>query len=539
MIFGDNLLVLKALERECASQVKCIYIDPPYNTGSAFEHYGDDLEHSIWLSSMRDRLEILRQLLRPDGVIFVSIDDNEYAYLTILMDEVFGRQNRCGQFIWEKKKKPSFLNANMGVVTEYVLAYSRDRRLSPAFIGGKTTEGKKYPINNAGNSIKKIEFQAGVVKFACADQVFKPQDMSSGNIVTRLLDPVRVVNGVNIQAFRLEGEWRYSQAKLDEIVEAGEEIRISKAPFRPNHIKPGGEDKKLKNLLSMSHYRMSTYEDATQESRALFGSSMAFDYPKPEKLIHTLLAAVTEPGDLVLDSFAGSGTTGAVAQKMGLRWIMVELGSHCHTHIIPRIKKVVDGEDPGGVTAETGWQGGGGFRYYRLVPPLLQKDEYGDWIINKDYNAAMLAEALCKIEGFKYDPSPEVYWQQGRSTDTDYIFVTTQTMTADTLQKVSDEVGPDRSLLVMCNAFCNKREWPNLTVKQIPKAVLSKCAWGQDNYSLEIKELPVVEDEPETVDGGPQVEPKAGGAAKNLRRKAAAVSAGNLFNGDETEGEGE
>jgi adenine-specific DNA-methyltransferase len=367
LIFGDNLLALNALQVEFGRKIQCIYIDPPYNTGSAFEHYDDGIEHAAWLSLMRDRLELLRNLLRDEGVLFVSIDDSESAYLTVLLDEIFGRANSCGHFVWEKKKKPSFLNANMGIVTEYILAYAKRRAVAPAFIGGLTTAGKKYPINNAGNGIKILCFPAGKVQFRCPDQVFPPQEMSEGNIVTRLLDRLEVVGGWNRSEFRLEGEWRYSQAKLDEVIAAGQRIVISKPPFRPNHIKPGGEPKKLKNLLSIAHYGMSTYEDATEESRALFGHR-AFDYPKPEKLIATLLDAVTEPGDWVLDSFAGSGTTGAVAHKMGRHWIMVELGEHCHTHIMPRLQKVIDGSDPGGVTKAAGWKGGGGFRYFSLAP---------------------------------------------------------------------------------------------------------------------------------------------------------------------------
>jgi adenine-specific DNA-methyltransferase len=493
LIFGDNLLALKALEWEFAGKIKCIYIDPPYNTGSAFSHYDDGVEHSLWLTLMRDRLELLRLLLAPDGILFCSIDDSEVAYLTVLLDEIFGRRNGCGQFVWEKKKKPSFLNANMGVVTEYVLAYAKDRSLSPAFIGGVTTAGKKYPLNNAGNGVRVLKFPADAVQFKCPDQVFKPQDMSEGNIITKLLDRLEVRNGRNVGAFRLEGEWRYSQAKLDEILGAGETIIISKAPFRPNHIKDGGEPKKLKNLLSIAHYEMSTYEDATAESIALFGDTQAFDYPKPEKLIHSLVASVTQPGDWVLDSFAGSGTTGAVAHKMGRRWIMVELGEHCHTHIIPRLKKVIEGKDPGGVTEAVGWKGGGGFRYYRLAPSLLQKDQFGNWVINRKYNAAMLAEAICKLEGFAYAPSDTVYWQHGRSTEKDFIYVTTQTLTREQVQKLSDEVGEGRSLLVMCGAFRVKNldAFPNLTVKKIPKAVLSRCEWGKDDYSLEIKNLPI------------------------------------------------
>lgn len=369
LIFGDNLLALKALEQEFAGKVKCVLIDPPYNTGSAFEHYDDGLEHSIWLGMMRDRLEILKRLLAKEGVIFVHIDDNEQAYLKVLMDEVFGRRNFCGQFIWEKKKKPSFLNANMGIVTEYILSYAADRTQSPPFIGGLTTEGKKYPLNNAGNGVQILRFPSGAVRFRCPDGLYEPQDMSEGAIITRLLDRLVVKDGRNQNEFRLEGEWRYSQRKLDEIVAAGESIVISKIPFRPNHIKAGGEEKKIKNLLSIAHYQIATYEDSNAESEALFGAN-AFDYPKPEKLLSLLISAVTDPGDIVLDSFAGSGTTGAVAHKMGRRWIMVELGEHCHTHIIPRLKRVIDGEDAGGVTAAVGWKGGGGFRYYRVAPSL-------------------------------------------------------------------------------------------------------------------------------------------------------------------------
>ncbi len=491
LIHGDNLLGLKALEQEFFGKIKCVYIDPPYNTGSAFEHYDDGLEHSLWLGLMRDRLELLKNLLRDDGVLFVQIDDNEQAYLKVLLDEIFGRRNFCGQFIWEKKKKPSFLNSNMGVVTEYILAYSPNRLRSPPFIGGVTTEGKKYPLNNAGNSVQTLRFSPCSVRFYCPDGVYQPQDMSEGNIITRLLDSLIVENGTNRNAFRLEGEWRYSQRKLDEIILAEEPLIISKVPFRPNHVKAGGEDKKLKNLLSIAHYQMATYEDSNAESRELFGIGNTFDYPKPEKLLHTLIEAVTEPGDWVLDSFAGSGTTGAVAHKMGRRWIMVELGEHCDTHILPRLRRVVDGTDAGGVTAATGWKGGGGFRYYHLAPSLLEQDRWGNWIINKTYNAAMLAEALCKLEGFYYAPSDSIYWQQGRSTETDYLYVTTQTLTEAQLEQIHEDVGPERTLLVMCLAFRGPADrYDNLTIKKIPKEILTSCEWGHDDYSLKVENLP-------------------------------------------------
>lgn len=495
LIRGDNLLALKALQSTHAGQAKCVYIDPPYNTGSAFTHYDDGLEHSHWLGLMRDRLELLKTLLRPDGILFVHIDDTEQAYLKVLLDEIFGRKNFCGQFVWEKKKKPSFLNANMGVVTEYILAYSPDRRMSPPFVGGKTTEGKKYPLNNAGNSPSVLTFPAGSVQFRCLDQLFEPQDMSERNIKTRLLDRLTVSDGRNVDEFRLWGEWRYSQKKLDQIISSGETIVISKAPFRPNHIKAGGEDKKLKNLLSIAHYGMPTYEDSNAESIALFGEA-AFDYPKPEKLISVLIDAVTQEGDLVVDSFAGSGTTGAVAHKMRRRWIMVELGDHCETHIVPRLRKVIDGTDNGGISSEAGWSGGGGFRYYRLAPSLLEKDPFGNWVISKSYNAEMLSEAMCKHFGFTYAPSIEHYWMHGHSSETDFIYVTTASLTHQQLRAISQEVGEGRTLLIACKAFQtpNPDGFPNLTLRKIPAAVLNGCEWGKDDYSLKIENLPMMEE---------------------------------------------
>lgn len=223
----------------------------------------------------------------------------------------------------------------------------------------------------------------------------------------------------------------------------------------------------------------------------LFGANDAFGTPKPERLLKRVIEIATDPGDLVLDSFAGSGTTGAVAHKMGRRWIMVELGEHCHTHITPRLKKVIDGEDLGGVTKAVSWKGGGGFRYYRLAPSLLEKDKWDNWIINKGYNAPMLAEALCKLGGFTYAPSDLVYWQHGYSTEHDFVYVTTASLNHDQLQQLSDEVGLDRSLLVLCTAFRARADrYPNLTVKKIPRAVLSRCEWGHDDYSLQVENLP-------------------------------------------------
>jgi adenine-specific DNA-methyltransferase len=210
-----------------------------------------------------------------------------------------------------------------------------------------------------------LHFPANSVEIAMPDQVVRAQTMSEGRIKTTLLDDVTVVARRNANAFRLEGEWRYSQRKLDAILAAGETVRISKIPFRPNHIRIGGEPKKMKNLLSIAHYGLPTYEDAAAESRLLFGKS-SFDYPKPEGLIHALISASSAPGDWVLDAFIGSGTTAAVAQKSGRRWIGIENGHHCLSHCVPRLTRVCTGQDSGGVSAALGWKGGGGFGFWRI-----------------------------------------------------------------------------------------------------------------------------------------------------------------------------
>jgi adenine-specific DNA-methyltransferase len=196
---------------------------------------------------------------------------------------------------------------------------------------------------------------------------------------------------------------------------------------------------------------------------------------------------------------------------MRRRWILVELGDHCFSHLVPRLQKVVGGDDPMGITPDVGWQGGGGFRFFKLAPSLLEKDKWGNWVVSKDYHPEMLAEAMCKLEGFHYSPDPEVFWNHGKSTETDFIYVTTQNLSREQLQFISDQVGTERTLLICCAAFRAKRdEFPNLTVKKIPQAVLSRCEWGRDDYSLNVDALPpvqVVEEqradpEPEADDNG-------------------------------------
>lgn len=241
------------------------------------------------------------------------------------------------------------------------------------------------------------------------------------------------------------------------------------------------------------HDEVGNNQEAKREILAL-NFETVFDTPKPERLLHRILHLATKPGDLVLDSFAGSGTTGAVAHKMRRQWIMVELGEHCSTHIAPRLRQVIDGDDQGGISRTVEWRGGGGFRYFEIAPSLLERDKWGREVISKEYNPEMLAQALCKLEGFAYAPSPDVYWQQGHSSEADFLYVTTQTLGPEELTALSEDVGKGRSLLILCAAFRGNTDlWPNLTVRKIPNHIRSRCEWGHDDYSLNVANLPQAE----------------------------------------------
>ena len=354
-IEGDNLDALKAISKTYHGKVKAIFIDPPYNTGED-RVYHDDFEteeedylektnqslksnpatsgryHTDWLNLMYPRLKIARELLTEDGAIFISIDDNEVNNMLNLCNEIFYEENFVGLFIWEKKKKPSFLNKNIGKLNDYIVCYTKNNVQSIPFSIETTTVGKKYPFNNAGNPLATLHFPAGTVKFNMEDCEVEPQDMSEGKIITKLLTKLIIRDGVNANDFDLQGEWRYSQDKLNEIISNKEEIVISKIPFRPNHVKAGGEVKKMSNFLTRSHYDMETNEDATEQIISYFGKPV-FSNPKPIKLIKSLLKAVTydDKECIVMDFFSGSGTTADAVMELNAedggsrRFVLVQL----------------------------------------------------------------------------------------------------------------------------------------------------------------------------------------------------------------------
>lgn len=532
LIHGDNLLALRALQQEFTGRVKCAFIDPPYNTGSAFQHYDDGLEHSLWLSLMRDRLEIIRDLLREDGSLWMTIDDNESHYLKVLCDEVFGRNCFVANVVWEKVYTPKSNGRVMSADHDHILVYGRSEKF---FVDG-------------WNLLPRNDEQK--------DRFRNPDGDSRGPWRTYPLD-VRTEDGKRREKYRYPvtlpsgrvirpspgRHWALPQERFEAERSAGEiyfGVDGDAMPTRKVYLRDAKEGVIARTWWP--YKEVGGNQDAKRELLALFGDS-GFITPKPERLLERVLQIATKPGDLVLDSFAGSGTTGAVAHKMRRRWIMVELGDHCTTHVAPRVRKVIDGEDGGGITASHSWCGGGGFRFFKLAPSLLERDKWGNWIISKQYNAEMLAEAMCKLEGFRYAPDRDVFWNHGHSTERDFIYVTTQNLSRDQLQFISEQVGEDRTLLICCGAFRAKNEFANLTVKKIPQAVLARCEWGRDDYSLNVTEqAPVIAVEDAKAEAPSNIVSNAGAPSTKpgrRRKKPSAMQELPLFAGLEKGSKGQ
>ena len=519
LIFGDNLLALKALEQEFAGKIRCIYVDPPYNTGNAFEHYDDSVEHSLWLSLMRDRLEILRRLLRPDGFFCCHIDDSEGPYLKVLLDELFGRVNYLATFYVQVRYPEKTLKQDMAFhkEIEQVHIYRREYGAQPnQNETASSFEKFRFYITEKGTGQRTILGGKEVVVFQPGEFEINESNGSADGLKEIWASGTILDGNSSGRFFRDYLAGRTEQDGLGvlyKVASIGDDkfgYRYFTGPKRVGATKgkyfQGVPSRQLENPDEARFTPIENYYDfAAQFGNCRNEGGVEFrSGKKPELLLQTVLKHFSNPGDWVLDSFGGSGTTGAAAHKMGRRWIVVELKETCHTHIIPRLKKVIDGDDSGGITEAVGWKGGGGFRYYRLAPSLLEKDKWGQWVISKEFNAAMLAEAACKLEGFTYAPSDTLYWQHGHSTERDFIYVTTQHLSADQLAQLSDEVGLDRTLLVLCAAFraskAGTERYPNLTVKKIPKQVLSRCEWGHDDYSLKVENLPKAPPAPPKID---------------------------------------
>lgn len=516
LIHGDNLLALKALESKFAGQVKCIYIDPPFNTGQAFENYDDNLEMSIWLDLMRSRLQIIHTLLKDDGTLFVHIDDQNLPYLTLLLDEIFGKQNRLYLITFKQGAATGHKAINPGCVTttNFILIYSKSKE--------HWHPNRLY--TNRGSRDKRY-----------------------GNFITNINDPFPSWNLITLtEAFAEERKLSIKEARafiksypeqMDQFVlehcesviqlvnpdynSVGAETRamIDESRNKPNEIlrqvRDGYSDIYLLNGKRIIFYRdklkkvdgeyvpgeplTTLWDDLLSNNLHNEGGVNFPKGKKPEALIKRCIELSSDLGDIVLDSFLGSGTTAAVAHKMKRRWIGIEMGKQAYTHCKPRIDDAIANNDASGITKSVDWQGGGGYRFYEVAPTLINKDTFDEYVINEDYDANMLAAAVALHEGFHYQPDGELFWKQSVGNENSYLFVTTRHLNSTYLDSIKDTMEEGEYLIIACRSFDRglDKAYDNIAVKKIPQMLLERCEFGKTDYNLNIVHPPVYDDEEE------------------------------------------
>ena len=513
LIHGDNLLALKALESKFAGQVKCIYIDPPFNTGQAFENYDDNLEMSIWLDLMRSRLQIIHTRLKDDGTLFVHIDDQNLPYLTLLLDEIFGKQNRLYLITFKQGAATGHKAINPGCVTttNFILIYSKSKE--------HWHPNRLY--TNRGSRDKRY-----------------------GNFITNINDPFPSWNLITLtEAFAEERKLSIKEARafiksypeqMDQFVlehcesviqlvnpdynSVGAETRamIDESRNKPNEILRQVRDV-YSDIYLLNGKRIIFYRDKLKKVDGeyvpgeplttlwddLLSNNLhnegGVNFPKgkkPEALIKRCIELSSDLGDIVLDSFLGSGTTAAVAHKMKRRWIGIEMGKQAYTHCKPRIDDAIANNDASGITKSVDWQGGGGYHFYEVAPTLINKDAFDEYVINEDYDANMLAAAVALHEGFHYQPDGDLFWKQSVGNENSYLFVTTRHLNSPYLDSIKDTMEEGEYLIIACRSFDSglDKAYDNITVKKIPQMLLERCEFGKADYNLNIVHPPVYDD---------------------------------------------
>ena len=516
LIHGDNLLALKSLEQDYFGKIKCIYIDPPFNTGAAFEHYNDNIEHSIWLSLFSERIKILHKLLSDDGSIWINLDDSEASYCKVMCDEIFSRKNYLNEIIVATNKSFGFKSTSNGIFKQanHLLLYCKNKekfKLNPIamFIEKEYDPQYKWVFINTDKSEKEwkwinirdaIALEAGylnakdaakngikidelIPSYAIehADVVFRTASVTGGALLKRK-------DTIELSAQNKDLIYRHPNDDMDYMFIGGGRVLYYKERLKmiDGELLPG-------DLLT------DIWNDISVEGLASEGGINFPKGKKPEKLIKRILDLTTTEGDLVLDSFLGSGTTCAVAQKMGRKWIGIEMGDHIYSHCIPRLNNVIEGKDNSGISKYVDFKAGGGYKFYELAPSLLNKDNYGNWIISTEYDADMLSEAMCIHNGFKYIKDQDTFYKQGFSTERDYIFTTTNYVTVQYLDMIKECLNPNESLLICCKSFDEEclTKYKNISIQKIPQSILKRYEFGDVDYTLNIEELEeeVIEDE--------------------------------------------
>ena len=542
LIHGDNLLALKALENKYAGQVKCIYIDPPYNIDAMNEYYEDLIEHSLWLNRMRPRIEILQNLLCEEGIIFIQISDEEQAYLKVLCDEVFGRRNFINIISVNMKNAAGASGGGedkkLKKNCEFILVYAKNYDFMPLFNGPYVytemseliqqylNEGKSWKyttvlvnpgekeyfgstIDGDGNEIKvftrKNVVTMSVNQIAKRDKItvkevykkygyyiFRTTNAQS-SIRTRIIN-YRKENSISSQYLSIEyipktGKNRgvvYEQFYKDDVCNLLVWLRDTSEVI---------DGELYKKDIQGTYWDMNAWmKNVAKEGSVDFPNSK-----KPEKLIQQIIEMCTQPGDLVLDSFLGSGTTAAVAHKTRRRYIGVEMGDHAYSLCKPRLDSIIGGTDSSGITKAQNWQGGGGYRFYELAPTLINQDAFGEYVINEEYDADMLAAGVALHEGFTYHPDSNLFWKQSVGNEKSYLFVTTRHLNSQYLDAIKSGMEEDEYLIIACCSYDKgiDRAYDHITIKKIPQMLLERCEFGKTDYNLNIVHPPVYEDEEE------------------------------------------
>lgn len=493
LIRGDNLLALETLNRYYAGKVKLIYIDPPFNTGMAFAEYDDGLEHSTWLTLMRDRLELLWSLLAPDGSIWCEIDDTEVGYLNVLLDEQFGRDNRISTVTVKRSAGTGHKAINPGPinVTDYIFGYAKNRsqwtynpllmvrgeydKAYNKFIPNVTEPHTQWRIDSLPDSFagtkgfKDAKAGRKVMGAPAFRQAMEKFALENAQHVVRMALP-------DYDSVSAEAREYIDKSKNDTAIH-----HLAREDYSDMYFYKGDRILFLANKVSqgengepgLAEKLTNFWDDVPWQGIAKEGG---VDFPKnkkPERLVQRIVSMTTRPGDLVLDSFAGSGTTGAVAHKMGRRWLMVELGEHAETLARPRLERVVAGQDASGVSKAEAFTGGGGFRYMALGEPLLAREpELGLEVLNPVYTNGMLVTAVCLREGFQPTDGAVLH---GRGGERAFAHVTETFVTTDVLQTLGRDLPDGGSLTVFCLRHDAGLELPEgMAVRKVPADLASR-----------------------------------------------------------------
>ena len=522
LIHGDNLLALKALEQKYTGEIKCIYIDPPYNIAAATPYYDDNIANSEWLNLMKKRIELLWKLLKEDGLLAVQIDDELFAKLYLLMEEICSQKNMkiiCVKMSESTGVKMASVNkaGSIPKIKEFIILAKKDgiKKLNLEMIP-KDKWDSEYKILIKGVTKQELEF----IKEFMGNGDLTKESIEKANMIaskiefSTLNEILDNVTKEEIEKIKYENSWRIARdvAVSGTAKKIADELKenikgscffvitkqnkkyLMKKEYNSNSSQP-----RCKLLFADQYLTINPGDLWTDIKTTGLDNEGNVDFPKgkkPEKLIKRIIQLNTNENDIVLDSFLGSGTTAAVAHKINRRYIGIEMGEHAYTHCKVRLDKVISGEDKGGITKNVNWQGGGAYRFYELAPTLINEDKFGEMVINKEYSPEMLANAVALHEGYNFNPNKEIFWKQSKSTENSYLFVTTKYVDINFLNSIKNDMEDEEYLVIACKNYDKvlEKKYSNIEIKKIPEMLLEKCEFNVENYNLNIINTPIYEE---------------------------------------------